>query len=465
MSDVLIIGAGLAGSEAAWQLAERGFTVELVDMKPSHLTPAHSLTDFAELVCSNSLRSTKAETASGVLKRELARENSLILKAAEETAVPAGNALAVDREAFPRKVSQYLHAHPKITIREELVTDLADSQGRRRIIATGPLTDGPLFESIQQFLGSEKLYFFDAAAPLIEGDSINTDKAFRSDRYDLGEGDYFNCPLNEDEYRTFYEALMKAERAEVHGFEKNLLFSGCQPVEALAEEGFDTLRFGPLKPVGIKDPHTGQEAYAVVQLRQDNFAASLWNMVGFQTRLKFPEQERVFRMIPGLEKARFARYGVMHRNSFISSPEVLTDFYRCKKDDKTYFAGQISGVEGYLESCSSGLLAALSMAADLGAEVDLRPYQSGFTVMGGLASYVTSASPKHFQPMKSNFSLLKELTREDTTRLRRDYGLKGRGRRVRRLMYALRAYEALGLDQLEIQALADSLSNQEREEN
>ncbi|MDO5015832.1 MAG: methylenetetrahydrofolate--tRNA-(uracil(54)-C(5))-methyltransferase (FADH(2)-oxidizing) TrmFO [Eubacteriales bacterium] len=455
MTTICVLGAGLAGSEAAWQLAERGLKVRLIDMKPETLSPAHSDPHFAELVCSNSLRSGKFASASGLLKYELRHFSSLIMEAADATRLPAGGALAVDREAFPLYISERLKQHPNIELVCEQIQDLNDLTDDYRLIATGPLTAGKLFQSIEKFSGADNLYFFDAAAPLIEDSSINKEIAFMASRYEDGEGDYLNCPMDAKQYGEFREALLQADKVVPRGFEKELLFEGCKPIEALAEDGIDTLRFGPLKPVGLPLPGTGEEAYAVVQLRQDDFAHNLWNMVGFQTRLKFPEQVRVFRMIPGLETAEFARFGVMHRNSFICSPRVLSTNYRTLKDQKLFFAGQITGVEGYLESTASGLLAALTLASELG-KYDpklLARASTRETVIGGLANYVISASPDNFQPLKANFSLLSELGREDIRAYRQRYGLKLRGRAERRCYYSIRSLETLGLEADQIKEL------------
>lgn len=442
---VTVVGAGLAGSEAAFQLAKRGIPVHLLDMKPAKLSPAHSQPLFAELVCSNSLRSEKWETGSGLLKAELRFLGSLIMEAADACRLPAGNALAVDREAFPRYVTARLKDCPLIQIEEKRIENYTELGNAYRIIATGPLTDLPLLNSLKALLGETELFFFDAAAPLIEYDSLDMSKIFRASRYQEGEeGDYLNCPLTKEEYLRFYEALMTAEKAAIRDFDHARLFSGCQPVEELAAEGEDTLRFGPMKPVGLIDPHTGKEAYAVVQLRRDNFQNSIWNMVGFQNRLKFPEQERVFRLIPGLEEARFARFGVMHRNAFINSPQCLDSRYRCKMDSKLAIAGQLSGVEGYLESTASGLWAALKIAEELGAEAPNPAFQTRKTILGGLAAYISQPPTRDFQPMKANFSLLDPLSREEIKSLRKKYEIHGRSRRERRLLYSLRSLEALG---------------------
>lgn len=463
-TEVTILGAGLAGSEAAWQLARRGIPVRLLEMKPAERTEAHDSPYFAELVCSNSLRSEKAETATGLLKLELAHFDSFILETAKACRVPAGNALAVDRAAFPRLITERLREHKLIKICEKRVDRLDELGEGYRIVSTGPLTGGSFFDSLERRFGQKKLFFFDAAAPLVEGDSIDHRIAFRCDRYNAGQGDgdYLNCPLDKEQYLRFYEALAKADRAEIHDFEKKLLFSGCKPVEDLADEGIDTLRFGPLKPVGIELPEGG-EAYALVQLRQDNFAGSLWNMVGFQTRLKFPEQERVFRLIPGLENARFARYGVMHRNSFLNGPELLQGLYQCREDPKLFFAGQMTGVEGYLESVASGLSAALALAVDLGYEDKevLYTLQSRKTILGGLAAYVRTPSVD-FQPMKANFSLLDPLERTEIKALRNKFGLRRGGRKEKRLAYALRSLEHLGADKEKLKRICEeSVGNHE----
>lgn len=464
MCEVIVVGAGLAGAEAAWQLAEHGIPVCLMDMKPGQMSPAHHLPSFGELVCSNSLRSEKFENASGVLKMELRHFRSLIMAAADACRLPAGNALAVDREAFPAYITEKLRSHPLIRTEEREIRSLEELGEDYRVIATGPLTGGELFRSIAAFSGEENLAFFDAAAPLVEDDSINRGVVFLSDRYGDGEGDYLNCPFTREEYERFYEALLQAEKAEIKGFEKKLLFSGCQPVEAIAEEGFETLRFGPLKPVGLKDPRSGREPFAAVQLRRDDFAGSLWNMVGFQTRLKFPEQKRVFRMIPGLEAAEFARFGVMHRNSFLCSPKVLIKSYRSRKDARLFFAGQITGVEGYLESVSGGLLAALRIIADLEGK-ELHPALEGReTVMSALAAYAACGPEDRYQPLKANFSILQPLSAEDMKKGRNIYGIRGRGRRVKRLNYGIRSAERLGISRERILELIGRDPDQEMEE-
>lgn len=461
MRKISIVGAGLAGTEAAYQLAKRGLPVLLIDMKPGKLSPAHENKNFAELVCSNSLRSEKLNTGSGLLKLELKHFDSLIMQAAEACRIPAGNALAVDRHAFAAYLSERLRAMPNISIVEKEITDLEELGEGYQIIAAGPLCSSKLFYSIKEFCSAENLYFFDAAAPLIEDESINKQLVYLKNRYEDGEGDYLNCAMNKEEYLRFYEALLSAEKAEVADFERDLLFEGCKPVEEIAADGEDSLRFGPLKPVGLRHPQSGEEAYAVVQLRQDDFSRKLWNMVGFQTRLKFPEQKRVFSMIPGLENARFARYGVMHRNSFICSPRVLGEFYQSKTMPQRYFAGQISGVEGYLESTASGLVAALSIANELLGSENMEVFRGRKNIMGGLQAYVAQSSEYNFQPMKANFSLLQELSKEEISLYRRKYQLKLKGRALRRSIHAYRSLESLNYSPQEILNLVDSQSNED----
>lgn len=402
-----VVGAGLAGCEAAWQLAEAGVEVSLIDIKPDLMTPAHSLPSLAELVCSNSLRAARLENAVGLLKEEMRRLNSLIIACADKTAIPAGGALAVDREAFSSLVTKYISGHHKIKLISDKVDKIPDSG--LTIIATGPLTEGELFSDIQSRLGSDALHFFDAAAPILTSDSIDYSIAFKQSRYDRGGADYVNCPLNEEEYSNFYNALINAELAEVHNFDKEILFEGCMPIESMAKRGRDTIRFGPLKPVGLIDSRTGREPYACVQLRQDNQAASLYNMVGFQTRLKFGEQRRVFRMIPGLGNADFARYGVMHRNTFLASPGLLYNDYSTIERENLYFAGQMTGVEGYVESASSGLIAgwqAALQAHNISKENRWHQLPDEHTVIGALANYISHANVKNFQPMNANYGLV-----------------------------------------------------------
>ena len=407
MTAVQVIGAGLAGSEAAWQLARRGIPVELVEMKPGKMTPAHHSPDFAELVCSNSLRGDRLENAVGLLKEELRRMGSLILQCAEATKVEAGGCLAVDRYGFSALVTEKLRSHPLITVRSQEVTQVPQGPA---IVATGPLTSDALSDAIGAYFGGQEyLHFFDAAAPLVTAESIDMEKAWRASRYDRGTADYINCPLSREEYDRFYEALISAQEAEVHGFEDRNVFEGCMPVEVMARRGYDTLRFGPMKPVGLADPRTGKDPYAVVQLRQDNAQGSVYNLVGFQTHLKFPEQKRVFSMIPGLEKAEFVRYGVMHRNTFLRSPGLLDRFYADLRDPMVAFAGQMTGVEGYVESTASGFLAAVAMAYKVrGQEPPEFPKE---TAIGALGAYISDTSVTNFQPMNVNFSILTPLER------------------------------------------------------
>lgn len=400
-----VIGAGLAGCEAAWQIARQGIKVRLFEMKPDKKTPAHHSDDFAELVCSNSLKSASLENAAGLLKEEMRILNSIIIECAVRTRVPAGGALAVDREGFSRMVTQAIKEHPLIEIIHEEVTSLHDDN--ITIIATGPLTSDGLAEEISKMLGLDSLYFFDAAAPIVRAESINYDVVFRASRYGKGDDDYINCPMNREEYLAFYEALITAETVELKDFEDDKVFEGCMPIETMAKRGIDTMRFGPLKPVGLVDPRTGKEPWAVVQLRQDNAAGSLYNMVGFQTRLKWNEQKRVFRMIPGLENAEFERYGVMHRNTFINSPKLLDAAYRLKSRRNIFFAGQITGVEGYIESAASGLVAGINAARQLKGMDDL--IFPATTVMGALAQYISNPANTHFQPMNANFGIVEPL--------------------------------------------------------
>lgn len=402
LQKIKVIGAGLAGCEAAWQIAQQGGSVLLYEMKPLKKTPAHHMDTYAELVCSNSLRSNQLENAVGLLKEELRLMGSIIMRCADENAVPAGGALAVDREGFSECITEKIRNHPNIEIIEQEVTGI--EPGTITIIATGPLTSDALYKEISGVIGEESLSFFDAAAPIVKTESINMDKAYTASRYSRGTDDYINCPMNREEYLAFYEALVNAEAAEVKDFEKNMIFEGCMPVEIMAARGVDTLRFGPLKPVGLKNPHTGEEPYAVVQLRQDNKEGTLYNMVGFQTHLKWGEQKRVFSMIPGLENAEFARFGVMHRNTFINSPKLLTPVYRLRKQDDLYFAGQMTGVEGYVESTASGLVAGINaFRASCGMDSIIFP---NTTAIGALAHYISSSAMGHFQPMNINFGIM-----------------------------------------------------------
>lgn len=403
--EVKVIGAGLAGCEAAWQLAGRGFPVVLYEMKPKKMSPAHHSADFAELVCSNSLRGDRLENAVGLLKEELRRLGSLILACAEASRVEAGGALAVDRHGFSGMVTQKIRSHPGIRVVEEEVTGVPEGPV---IIATGPLTSDAMSAAIRDYFGgADYLSFFDAAAPLVSFESIDMDKAWFASRYDRGDADYINCAMDKDEYAAFVAALTAAEEAEVHGFEDQKVFEGCMPVEVMARRGFDTLRYGPLKPVGLKDPGTGREPYAVVQLRKDNAAGSIYNIVGFQTHLKFGEQKRVFSMIPALHGAEFVRYGVMHRNTFLCSPRLLDRYYTDRRNPFVAFAGQMTGVEGYVESTASGYLAAVSMAAKLAGETP--PDFPRETAIGALAAYVSDESIGNFQPMNINFGIMTPL--------------------------------------------------------
>ncbi|MBP2628604.1 MAG: Methylenetetrahydrofolate--tRNA-(uracil-5-)-methyltransferase trmFO [Firmicutes bacterium] len=405
MSKVTIIGAGLAGSEAAWQVAEAGFDVELYEMRPHVMPPAHHTGQFAELVCSNSLRGAAVENAVGLLKEEMRQLNSLIMKAADATKVPAGGALAVDREAFSKYITDTLRQHPRVTIINQEVTEIPEDSPI--IIASGPLTSEALSEAISRMTGSQYLYFYDAAAPILVGESLDMKKVYRASRYGKGDDDYLNCPMNKEEYTNFWRELTSAETVPVKNFEKPIFFEGCMPVEEMASRGIDTLRFGPLKPVGLEDPLTGETPYAVIQLRQDNSAATLYNIVGFQTHLKWPEQERVFRLIPGLEKAEFVRLGVMHRNTFINSPKILRSTLQMVDNDNVFFAGQITGVEGYVESAASGLVAGINSARLL-AGMNLLVFPEE-TAHGALCRYITNTDIKHFQPMNINFGLMPPL--------------------------------------------------------
>ena len=400
---VTIVGAGLAGSEAAWQLARRGIPVRLVEMKPVKFSPAHKSPGFAELVCSNSLKAEHLSNASGLLKAELRAMDSLILRCAEESRVPAGGALAVDRDDFSGRVTAALEQHPLVTVERGVASEIPDVPA---IVATGPLTDPALTDAIAARTGVGALNFFDAAAPIVTAESLDMSKVFRASRYGRGSDDYLNCPMTEAEYNAFYDALMGAELAELHDFEKKLVFEGCLAVEILASRGRQTLAFGPLKPVGLIDPRTGKEPYAVVQLRQENVQGTLYNLVGFQTRLKWGEQKRVFGMIPGLEHAEFARYGVMHRNTYLNGPEVLGRNYALKDAPLMRFAGQLTGVEGYMESTASGLVAAVSLARAMAGQDE--PDFTGRTIMGALERHVRTPSA-NFQPMNANFGILDAL--------------------------------------------------------
>lgn len=404
MNKATVVGAGLAGCEAAYQLAKRGIKVDLYEMKPHKKTPAHSYDGFAELVCSNSLRGDSLTNAVGLLKEEMRRLDSIILRCADNNKVPAGGALAVDRIKFSDAVTDAIKSHPNIKIYDMEVCEIPTEENV--IIASGPLTSDSLSKNIGNFLGNDYLHFFDAAAPIVTFDSIDMNVAFFASRYEKGTPDYINCPMTKEQYDLFYNELVKAECAELHEFDDNV-FEGCMPVEVMAKRGSQTLLFGPLKPVGLVDSRTGERSYAVVQLRKDNIDGSLYNIVGFQTHLKFGEQKRVFSLIPGLENADFVRYGVMHRNTFINSPEVLTKYYSARKRQDLFFAGQMTGVEGYVESASSGLVAGINLAKHiLGEElIDFTKY----TAIGALANYVSEDSCGTFQPMNVNFGIIEPL--------------------------------------------------------
>ncbi len=436
---LIVVGGGLAGSEAAWQAAQRGMQVLLYEMRPKKMTGAHKTGDLAELVCSNSLGTTLVDRAGGLLKEEIRRMGSLLLALAETCAVPAGSALAVDRTCFARKVTETLEAHPNIRIIREEVTEIPQDLA---IIATGPLTSPKLSEALARLTGRDHLYFYDAIAPIVVYESINMEVCFRGSRYGRGvqeEGDYINCPMNEEQYYAFVDALVNAERIELHDFEKDIeqgvragkhpFFEGCLPIEVMARRGRDALRFGPLRPTGLIDPRTGRQPFAVVQLRQDNLAGTLYNMVGFQTNLKFSEQRRVFRMIPGLEKAEFARYGQMHRNTYIFAPAVLTPALQVRQRPHLFMAGQIVGVEGYVGNIATGLLAGWN-AARLAHGLPLLELPRE-TMLGALIYYITHASEADFQPMKANFGLLPPLEQPI------------RDKRARQQAYAQRALQAL----------------------
>lgn len=427
MDAVQVIGAGLAGCEAAWQLAKRGIPVRLHEMKPEKKSPAHHTNTFAELVCSNSLRGDRLENAVGLLKEELRRLDSLILAAADATRVEAGGCLAVDRHGFSQWITDQILAHPLITVVSGEVTQVPEGPV---IVATGPLTSDAMSDAIGAYFGQQDyLHFFDAAAPLVTFDSVDMESAWFASRYDRGTADYINCPMDKEQYDAFYQALITAQEAEVHGFEDQNVFEGCMPVEVMARRGYDTLRYGPMKPVGLKDPRTGKEPYAVVQLRKDNADGTVYNIVGFQTHLKFPEQKRVFSMIPALAGAEFTRYGVMHRNTFLQSPKLLDRFYADRRNPLVAFAGQMTGVEGYVESTASGCLAAVAMAAKVqGKQPPLFPKE---TAIGALALYISDESVRDFQPMNINFGIIAPLNQ------------RIRGKSQKNMMIAQRALETL----------------------
>ena len=423
--DITIIGAGLAGSEAAWQAARLGAKVRLYEMKPVRKSPAHHSDGFAELVCSNSLRSNQLENGVGLLKEELRILGSLIMEAADRAQVPAGGALAVDREEFSGYITKKILDNPSIEVVYEEIHRIPDEGPV--IVATGPLTDADLYDDIMERIGHQDMHFFDAAAPIVMESSIDRSICFAMSRYGKGGDDYLNCPMNEEEYRNFYEALVSAELADVKGFDKETVFEGCMPIETMAKRGYDTMRFGPLKPVGLIDPRTGEEPYACVQLRQDDRMASIYNIVGFQTRLKFPEQKRVFQMIPGLQNAEFTRMGVMHRNTYIESPKLLMPTYQMRSEPRISFAGQITGVEGYIESTASGYLAGFYSACDALSIKEPVTF-SAETMIGAMAQYISDPNVKHFVPMNANFGLVAPL------------GYKVRGKKKEKnLAYAERA--------------------------
>lgn len=414
MTPVVIIGGGLAGCEAAWQIARQGIPVELFEMRPQRMTPAHHGDRLGELVCSNSLRGTGMHNAVGLLKEELRRCQSLFIAAADAHAVPAGGALAVDRDGFSSYLTKAIAEHPLITLHRREITDIPGD--RLVIVASGPLTSDALAERIAVLTGQDHLYFYDAIAPIVEAESIDRQRVFAASRYDRGGADYLNCPFDKDQYLVFVDALCKADKVAPHGFEKAIHFEGCMPIEVLAERGVMTLAFGPMKPVGLRDPQTGREPFAVVQLRQDDCHASLYNLVGFQTKLTYPEQRRIFRTIPGLEHARFARLGSMHRNTFINAPACLNANLQLRRAPNVFFAGQITGVEGYVESAASGLLAGLSAAASYRGGIFQPPPPT--TALGALLNFHTKASATGFQPMNITYGLFPEL--EKRIRKRRD---------------------------------------------
>jgi methylenetetrahydrofolate--tRNA-(uracil-5-)-methyltransferase len=424
---VTIVGGGLAGSEAAWQVARRGIGVDLYEMRPVRQTPVHQTGDLAELVCSNSLRGNALDQAAGLLKEEMRRMGSLVIRVADAVRVPAGSALAVDRGLFARRITEAVEALPEVTIHREEVSRIPEDAVA--IVATGPLTSEALAGEVAAFVGREHLYFYDAVSPVIDAETIDFDRVFRASRYGKGGDDYLNCPLDEAQYRAFYEALTTAESATLHAFEHEFFFEGCLPVEVIASRGFDTLRFGPMKPVGLSDPKTGRRPVAVVQLRQDNLAASHFSMVGFQTQLKWGEQTRVFRMIPGLERAEFVRHGMIHRNTFINSPATLEPTFEARRRRGLFFAGQMSGVEGYVESAASGLLAGVGAAARA-RDGEPIPFPED-TALGALGRYIARSNPENYQPTNIAFGLLPELE----TRIR--------DKSKRRLAVAARALASL----------------------
>ncbi|MGX7103622.1 FADH(2)-oxidizing methylenetetrahydrofolate--tRNA-(uracil(54)-C(5))-methyltransferase TrmFO [Gemella sanguinis] len=402
---VIVIGAGLAGSEAAWQLAKRGVNVDLYEMRPKKMTPAHKTQNFAELVCSNSLRANNITNAVGLLKEEMRRLDSLIIRCADATQVPAGGALAVDRDKFSEMITETIKNHPNINVIEEELTQIPKGD-IPVVVATGPLTSDALSQDIRTYTKQEGLYFYDAAAPIIEKDSIDMNKVYLKSRYDKGEAAYLNCPMTKDEFFNFYNALITAEAAPLKEFEKEIYFEGCMPFEEMAKRGEKTLLFGPMKPVGLEDPKTDKRPYAVVQLRQDNSEGTLYNIVGFQTHLKWGEQKRIINMIPGLENANIVRYGVMHRNTYLNSPQLLEKTYKLKEEKNIYFAGQMTGVEGYVESAASGIVAALNALYNQEDKQIIFPTE---TMIGAMANYIVDNTSKNFQPMNANFGIIKPL--------------------------------------------------------
>ena len=402
---VIVIGAGLAGSEAAWQLAKRGVNVDLYEMRPKKMTPAHKTQNFAELVCSNSLRANNITNAVGLLKEEMRRLDSLIIKCADATQVPAGGALAVDRDKFSEMITETIKNHPNINVIEEELTQIPKGD-IPVVVATGPLTSDALSQDIRTYTKQEGLYFYDAAAPIIEKDSIDMNKVYLKSRYDKGEAAYLNCPMTKDEFFNFYNALITAEAAPLKEFEKEIYFEGCMPFEEMAKRGEKTLLFGPMKPVGLEDPKTDKRPYAVVQLRQDNSEGTLYNIVGFQTHLKWGEQKRIINMIPGLENANIVRYGVMHRNTYLNSPQLLEKTYKLKEEKNIYFAGQMTGVEGHVESAASGIVAALNALYNQEDKQIIFPTE---TMIGAMANYIVDNTNKNFQPMNANFGIIKPL--------------------------------------------------------
>lgn len=407
MKEIKVLGAGLAGCEAAWQIANRGIKVRLIEMKPLKKTPAHKSDGFAELVCSNSLKAARIDSAAGLLKEEMRRLGSVCLEVAAKCSVAAGGALAVDRDIFSSLITEKIKSHPNIKIESRIVTEIPDDG--ITVIATGPLTDGELAEEIAKLSGGENLSFYDAAAPIVTAETIDMSKAFYASRYGKGTDDYINCYMNKEEYTAFHKELVNAESAPLKEFDKPLtVYEGCMPIEVLAKRGEDSIRFGPLKPVGLTDPRTGRRPWAAVQLRRENAEGTLFNIVGFQTNLKFPEQKRVFSMIPGLEQAEFMRYGVMHRNTFINSPKLLNKDLSLKKDKNIFFAGQISGVEGYMESAASGIIAGINAVARLQYEEPI--ILPNISMIGALLGYITDERVEKFQPMGANFGILPTLT-------------------------------------------------------